>query len=645
MYATISSETPAKGIWRSTDGISWTNITPSGFPSTYARIEIGIAPSDETQVYFIAQTPGSGATGHNLWKYTYNSGDGTGSGGTWVNRTANIPNDHCTGYYNFDFAKYNSQSSYDMFMVVYPTDPNLVFLGGTNIYRSYDGFATGAYEWIGGYQCDTAVISNYVYPGHHPDQHKLVFLPSNPTKAYSGTDGGVMKTENITTGQTVWQWINNGYVTGQFYACAIEPGNTSSEMIIGGLQDNGTYFTNSINYNQEWPKVFKGDGGYCAITRNRTNYYMSIQEGRVFKLDVSDQGVVNNFRNISPTGATGYLFITPFIMDPLDDNRMYLCAGKTIWRNDSLNAITMNGDEYGLISQGWTKLNATTTGGTFAAPSISALAISEANTNRLYFGSDAGVVYRLDSCKTNSGSKVIINGPGFPSGAYVSCIAADRLDADKVIVTFSNYGVRSIFYTEDGGTNWTDVSGNLEENADGSGNGPSVAWAHIYNDGTGAKYYVGTSTGVYSTAQLNGTGTVWSQEGANTIGNVSVNMITSRTFDNTIVVATHGNGMFSNKIYTPSAITETPGSKVPLKAYPNPFNNSVSVAIGEEFKGDVTVEIADINGRIVSRFKSTAGKSVTWNGRDLLNQDCAKGVYFARVSSEGKSAVARLIKQ
>ncbi len=134
LYATISSETPSKGIWRSEDGITWTKITPSGFPASYARIEIGIAPSDETQVYFIAQAPGTGTTGHSLWKYKYNSGDGTGAGGTWSNRTANIPDDHCTGYYNFDFRKYNSQSSYDMFMVVHPTDPNLVFLSEVLIF-------------------------------------------------------------------------------------------------------------------------------------------------------------------------------------------------------------------------------------------------------------------------------------------------------------------------------------------------------------------------------------------------------------------------------------------------------------------------------------------------------------------------------
>lgn len=644
LYATISSETPSKGIWRSEDGISWKNITPTGFPTSYARIEIGIAPSDETQVYFVAQTPGNGATGHNLWKYNYLSGDGSGNGGRWSNRTANIPNDHCTGYYNFDFRKYNSQSSYDMFISVFPTDTNLVFLGGTNIYRSYTGFSTTVYEWIGGYQCDTAVISNYVYPGHHPDQHKLIFLPSDPNVAYSGTDGGVMKTQNITAGQTVWSWINNGYNTGQFYTCAIEPGNTNSEMIIGGLQDNGTYFTNTNNYNQEWPKVFKGDGGYCAIARNRTNYYMSIQEGRVFKLDVSDNGVVNNFRNISPTGSSGYIFITPFIMDPVDDNRMYLVGGRVIWRNDSLNAIALNGEEYALISQGWTKLNGTSVGNNALSPQISALDISEANPHLLYFGTTNGAVYKLDSCRKNNTAKVLLSSnAGFPAGAYVSCIETDRLNANNVLVTFSNYGVKSIFYSSDAGASWTDVSGNLEQNPDGSGSGPSVAWAHIYNDGTTLKYYVGTSTGLYSTDVLNGANTVWAQEGANTIGNVSINMITSRTYDNTIVVATHGNGMYSNKIYT-TDVAEATIDETQVKCYPNPFSNSITITAGDN-TGKLSADISDINGRLITTLNSADNSPLVWNGRGADNNICSAGIYFARIKSGGKTVVKKLIKR
>ena len=60
--------------------------------------------------------------------------------------------------------------------------------------------------------------------------------------------------------------------------------------------------------------------------------------------------------------------------------------------------------------------------------------------------------------------------------AYVSCLAPNDLNADEWLLTYSNYGVKSVWHTTDGGSTWTSVSGNLEQNPDGSGNGPAVFW-------------------------------------------------------------------------------------------------------------------------------------------------------------------------
>jgi len=642
LYATVSSETPTKGIWRSADGINWTRITPAGFPISYNRIEIGIAPSDEAQVFFIAETPSSGATGHNLWKYKYVSGDGSGAGGAWLNRTANIPNDNCTGFYTFDFAKFSSQSSYDLYVAVSPADTNLVFLGGTNIYRSLDGFTTPAYSWIGGYQCDTAKVSNYIYPNHHPDQHKLLFLPSDNNVAISASDGGVIKTQNILADSVSWENLNNNYNTGQFYTCAIEPGNTTNEMLVGGLQDNGTFLTNTLDYTTNWKHSFYGDGGYCAITRNRTNYYLSWQTGKVFKFDISDDGTVNNLTRIDPQGGgSAYLFINPFILDPTNDSIMYLPAGRTIWRNDDLTTIPLLGDEYNTISTGWNKLNGTSTGIGFTAPSITTLDISEANPHILYFGTSNAKVYRLDSCRTNTTQKVDISGANFPAGAYVSCVEPDRLNAGNVLITFSNYGIPSIFHTTDGGTSWSDVSGNLEENPDGSGNGPSVAWTHIYNDSVTVKYFAGTSIGLFSTTQLDGANTVWTQEGATSIGNVVINMITSRVYDNNIVVATHGNGIYSNKYFEPTTVRENALTKIDSKLFPNPFTENISIELNLKQPSSLLVQVFDLNGRIIATIadkKSFSGKEVfQWRGGN-----CAAGAYLL-VIQQGKNKFSKKI--
>jgi hypothetical protein len=213
-----------------------------------------------------------------------------------------------------------------------------------------------------------------------------------------------------------------------------------------------------------------------------------------------------------------------------------------------------------------------------------------------------------------------------------------------VMVTFSNYGVKSIFYTSDAGASWTDVSGNLEENADGTGNGPSVTWAHIYNDGSATKYFVGTSVGLFSTDNLNGANTLWLQEGASTIGNVVINQITSRTFDNNIVVATHGNGIFSNKIFTPSAMTDVNKEKLNVRCYPNPFSHSVMIEVGYKQNSYMQAQVFDIAGRLVNTLSAAHSTRLEWNGNDSRHQPCGKGTYIIKLTCGQKTSVTKVVK-
>ena len=110
----------------------------------------------------------------------------------------------------------------------------------------------------------------------------------------------------------------------------------------------------------------------------------------------------------------------------------------------------------------------------------------------------------------------------------------------------SNYGIKSIWLTEDGGQSFSSISGNLEENNDGSGNGPSVRW--ITSIGNNEGYLVGTSTGLYSTTKLNGDNTIWSRETINLnndkLEDVLVIQVKSRK-DGMTAIATHGNGIFN----------------------------------------------------------------------------------------------------
>lgn len=605
VYTTISSDGSTRGLFRSADGLTFTNITPAGFPTTYNRIKIGICPDDETQVYFLGNTPGFGQPDTNyvgdvewnsLWKYKYLSGDGTGAGGAWSDRSLNLP----TAGGPFD--KFQCQGSYDLVVKVKPGDTNTVFIGGTNLYRSTTAFTDNTNtRFIGGYQEGATLPIVNMYAEHHPDQHDLVFFPGDPNKMVSANDGGIFVTNDNTAATVFWNSRNNGYLSTMFYTCAIDHAQTN-DIIVAGAQDNGSWYTNSSSLTAPWVTPRGGDGSYCAIADNGVAYYLSIQNGKMMKAKLNASGGVDSFARIDPIGAKNYLFINPYILDPNNNNIMYLAGGKYLWRNNDLSGIPY-ASNWDSISTNWVKFT-----DSVPAPGarITALAVSKNPANRVYYGTSARRVFKVDNANVGTPTPVDISSttPGvpFPAAGNVSCVAVDPDNADHVMVTFSNYGVYSIFYSENGGTTWAKAAGNLEVSATGGGEGPSVRWASIIPVTGGTVYLVGTSVGLYATTQLQGTSTVWYWQGASTIGNSVVDMIDYRQNDGLVVVATHSHGIFSGHIThvaDVNAVSDPFATSLSLTNFPNPFTGETSIRFSLEADSYVSLRVYDVTGRLV----------------------------------------------
>lgn len=609
VYATLHiNDNFDGGIWRSADGDNWTNILPPDFPATYSRIAIGINPSNENEVYFLAaDTDGFGHQGFDfrnepewssLWKYTYISGDGSGMGGEWEDRSANLP----IGPYPFD--DFISQNGYDLFVKVKPDDPNVVFIGGTNIYRSNDAFTSpDNTTFMAGYKEDTELPLFELYDNHHPDQHEMFFLPSNPNIAFTGSDGGVHRTDDVMAETVEWISLNNGYLTTQFYTVAF-PRHNTSPILIGGLQDNGTHFTPSSDPTHPWRISFNYDGSFCAIPDNEDVYYMATNGGMIVKLTVDEVGNMTSYSRVDPIGADrdNYLFINPFTMDLANNDIIYMPEGSFLWRNDALSTLPLFDPSLQVFfptNVGWTKFSDDLIDENRI---ITALGTSKANpAHRLYIGTNQRNVYRLDDANTGDPAMVNITGTNFPNAAgYASCIAVDPRDADKVFVVFSNYEIYSLYYSENGGTTWTGVAGNLEENNNGSGNGPSLRWLSILpveEVADSTAYFLGTSIGLFHTAEINGANTEWNfVEG---VGNVVVEMVESRELDDMVAVATHGNGMFTAN--TPKDgvnIEQTPFAAITqLKTYPNPTSDFLNIEFELHQSALTKLAIYDLSGQ------------------------------------------------
>ncbi|WP_109301947.1 T9SS type A sorting domain-containing protein [Aquimarina sp. AU474] len=552
LYASTSSNgAPNTGFLTSNDnGETWTNITPPNFIAAYGRSKIGVDHSNEDVVYFFTQDrdPNNQAV---LYRY---DASGATPEETWVNLTANLP---FSIPINFGIGDLNLQGGYNMVMEVHPTQSNIVFVGGTCLYRSTTGFTTpaGVESWIGGNgPGELDVLLNTIgrgasYTNQHADQHALVFFPSNPNKAVTGHDGGLSLTEDITVvndqaEQVTWTSLNNNYVTTHPYHVAFNP-QSEDENLLAGFQDNGSWFTNSTNPSDDWIEQLGADGGYNAIADNGSTHYVSVQNGIIRRLNLDEEGNRVSFATVHPAGASGFAFINPFILDPIHDNVMYVSAGNTIWRNNNLDEIPLSSNAPTPVN--WVNLE---TSATPAGSRITALDLSKFPVaNRLYYGTNTGQVFRMDNANVDNQTAVdITTGKGLPTG-FVNDINVDPSNSDRVILTFSNYGIPSVFITDDAGETWTNISGNLEENPDGSGNGPSVRSTAFFGSSQGffgarlQRIFAATSTGLYYTTRLNGQNTVWRKENVR-IGNAVTDEVAVRK-DGFIAIASGGRGMFS----------------------------------------------------------------------------------------------------
>jgi photosystem II stability/assembly factor-like uncharacterized protein len=659
LYAALSSfglsvEPPGKaGIWRSADGINWNRITPAGFPQDNRVTRLALAPSNEQVMYVFTESqspdlnPFNGYTNtiNTFWKMTCNM---AADSAVWEDRTTGIPGGGNGSMNSFPFS-FVVYGGYCFTMGVKPDNENVVFLGGMNLYRSVNGFVDSLTNtFIGGYPYDMDSIHTL-----HPDQHGITFLPSDPSTMFMSNDGGIYATNNCMADSShmVWNRLNNKLTTTQFYSIAIDHGASGDDWILGGLQDNNWYYTVTDNPSEFWFDIdicYDGfatcvapNWEYSVISAYSGNIWTSRFDANMHTKDIFPQLPDTLLKYYDPVMGSNILFpfYQNFALAPNNHETFYLPTITSIWRKDNLKAAAY---DTSLRNSGWSHLNNVDVG---TASEISYLDVSLFPANRLYYGTNLGKVYRLDNANTGNPIPVEITGNNFPVNAFVAFIDIDPDNADNLMVTFSNYGVQSLFHSNDGGTTWVSVGGNLEEFPDGSGAGPSVRCTKkLYFQGKKI-IFAGTSSGLFSTRELKGDSTVWKKEGATTIGNVIIDMIDARQTDGFIAIGTHGNGVYS-AYFNPSAGIQDSRGHQSLQVgniFPNPVEDAAKIEVVAGKKSLLRVTLFDNRGKPVKEYP---GKTVL-PGKQQVSfafEDLPDGVYYLKLEAEGAFVSKKIIK-
>jgi hypothetical protein len=685
VYCAFHNKNSDRGVYQSTTGEagSWSLIaggsdnTPSGWKTntstsntdSWGRIVLQLAPSNDNILYVLYENGASQASPSLLPEADLFKADFTSGAPVWTNLSSTVPD--MPGGSKAGSDPLAVQGGYNMLLAVKPDDENMVFIGGTNLYRSSNGFVNAnTTSWIGGYNTD---FSTSIYPNSHPDMHFLVFDPTNTKRAFVCNDGGLQVTNDITLGTVVWTQVTN-YQTLQYYSVAIDP-ETGKNNFEGGAQDNGTWYRDaSLNFGprpidrpgiNDYVNLLGGDGvavDIAKINAGEQLTYFGVQSGIIVRDELLNNAsypgaiIRPKITDLIANSSNGYGdFITNFKLSNANSEVLFYSNYNRLFKTNSASTVD---------SSKWTRLlgveNTLNTVPGDNSISIRAMDFSWGSyqtTHSMYFGTNTGKLYRLDDYA--NANALAIPKDITPNGlaGNVSDIAVNPNDDNEILVVVSNYGVTSIFWTYNAKSatpSWSNAEGDLSL--------PSVRSCAIVTrkDVSGnpyTEYYVGTSVGLYSTQNIGKTlgaspagSIIWSREGASVLNYAVISSLDYRPEDNTLLIGTHGNGMFYTVIGSPNFTPNLPTAITPtivndknfMKIYP-----TVSTGTYQYQSGNIT-GIKAINVQVYNMLGQTVYQANTsYGGGQISLSRLPAGNYLVQITSDNKKYQAnqKIIKQ
>jgi hypothetical protein len=473
-----------------------------------------------------------------------------------------------------------------MAIAVSPNNANVVYGVGayqyatnsaTTVVRSTDGGTT--WSILGTGANGTTV---------HTDGHAAAFSADSST-LYVGTDGGVWSTTNITAASVNWTARNSTLALTQFYnGMSIDA--TNDNRTFAGAQDNGDQeYTGAATWNVV---AACGDGGYTAIDPSTpTTVYVS---GHGCLEKSTTGGGLNTYSDVTPTipQTDRQPFIPAVVLDPEQPQNIYFAANRIYY---STNGATT-----------WAPMSPDLTGAS-GTGTIAAIAVAPTDSNTIYTGSSDGIVARTTTALSGQ-SSTWFN----VSTAAKRAITDTKVDATVSTTAYVTYGgfsgyvdtVGHVFRTTNGGTSWTDISGNL----------PNVpVTSFVIDPDLTNTYYVGTDVGVFSTS--NG-GTSWSVLGTG-LPNVGVMALAFHHASRTLRAGTHGRSAWDLSLATTTnfALTVTKAGTGTGTVTSSPAGISCGTTCSASFASGTVVNLTAAAG--------TGSTFAGWSGACTGTSTCA----------------------
>ncbi|MBT8253174.1 MAG: thrombospondin type 3 repeat-containing protein, partial [Bacteroidia bacterium] len=483
-------------IFSSSDGVTFTDTyTVAGGD----RTQIAVSSQNAGTIYILAEI----SDGVSMQVTT--------DGFATTPQNMALPNDADPGIPATDFTR--GQAFYDLLLDVDPANDQILYAGGIDLFKSVNAGAewTQFSHWFGGY--------GYQFGG--PDQHATAFANNAPNRVVFGNDQGVFFSDD--SGTTLVE-RTKGYITTQFYTLGVGPTAAFSggDYIVGGLQDNGTLlFEGALPGINSAIRAYGGDGAYSFFDQDGTDQYFIrnyVYNNAINLFDLaSNTNVTINDEN-SGIGS----FINP---QGLDSNLDILYSNYSSGSNIAIRRYS------GIKSQN-TIQKTTLTDPEFVSRAT-AFTVSPYTTtsSTVLVGTVLGDILKVENADTT---------PTWTNIETENIIVGSISDLEfganenEIFATIHNYGVQSIWYTNDGGATWTGKEGDLPD---------LPVKAILQSPLNPEEVIIGTELGVWYTDDFSSASPSWFPA-FNGMSNVKVTDLDLRD-DNAVFASTYGRGVFS----------------------------------------------------------------------------------------------------
>jgi photosystem II stability/assembly factor-like uncharacterized protein len=430
-----------------------------------------------------------------------------------------------------------TQADYDLALTVSDLNPELIFTGCLNVWKSMNGGIN--FSRLNTWNNPTG--KTYT----HADIHDLKFYNGN---FYVSSDGGIYISTDSSANFT--DKTKNGLNISQFYR--IDVAQSTQIQVVGGLQDNGGYsFANNA-----WINFHGADGMDAAIDPTDLNsHYGFIQYGgSMYKLDISNASNSGTKAVSSPAGEKGN-WITPL---EYGNNGILYAGFKKLYM---YNSGTFNiASSYNFVSN------------------INQIRVHPTNDLKVLVSTTAGLFQsdgttEFNITKFNNLTSSIKNFDFNRNNPAIIYVVTDNI----------------IYKSLDSGSTWNNITYNLPSGAKNS----IIHQASSINN----TIYLAMNKAVYYTNDSLNEWKIFS----NNLPNTTINDIEVNNIENHVIISTYGRGIWRSPVVPSSLKIDNTNileiSTNNLVLFPNPTNDFayINTVIDEP----VVMNVYSISGQLI----------------------------------------------